>query len=133
MKKVLALFLSATLGLAACQSSGTVTPPPATMVVTPAPTPAPAPIVAVPQQAKTLAEAINLDSLAVRTTTQVIRAVKLPPATLLQIEKYRDLVHAALVSWEQSSMAGQSAAQAAFNVAFATFVNYNSSKGIATQ
>ncbi len=88
---------------------------------------------ATPKQANTLADAINFDTIAVRTTLGVVRAAKLDKATLVQIEKYRDLVHSALVDLEKANAAHQSLVFATFNAAYAAFVNYNASKGIVVQ
>lgn len=86
-----------------------------------------------PKQANTLADAINMDTLAVRTTTATIRVAKLDKATLTQIEAYRVAVHDQLVALEKADAAHQSLTFAAFNAAYGVFYNYATSKGVAVQ
>ena len=86
-----------------------------------------------PKQANTLADAINLDTLANRAVTAYVKASNPSRATLLELQKDAAAVHDALVRLEQANAAHQNLTFAAVNAAYSTFYNYASSQGVKVQ
>ncbi len=77
-----------------------------------------------PQQAKTLAEAEQLATVATDLTKTVVDTGKLSRAQLVQVSSYNDGVHSAVLSLEDANSKGQSLSFAAFNAALAAWNSY---------
>lgn len=83
-----------------------------------------------PTSASTLADAINLDTLAVRIADTYVTTGMPKAATLRTLSADADAVHTALKSLEADQAAGRPLSFAAFNAANAAFQAYTASQGI---
>jgi hypothetical protein len=84
-----------------------------------------------PQQATTLAQAIQIADLVTKATDVAVNTGKLSRATLEEINALNDGVHAAIVNLEAANASGQSLNFAAFNAALQAFNAYTTANAVA--
>lgn len=81
-------------------------------------------------QANTLAEAINLDTVAARAVTVYVQTGNPNRATLIQLQTDARIVHDALVTLEQANAAGMNLNFTVVNAAYRAFYDYAIGHGV---
>lgn len=83
-----------------------------------------------PTQVATYADATIAADLATRTVDLAVNTGKLDRATLLELDKLNDAVHAAWLQLKAANDAGQSLTFASFNATLAAYQSYRTAEGI---
>lgn len=90
-------------------------------------------VLTAPVPVNTLAEAINLDTVAAHGVDIYVRTGMPNAATLKTLAADAEAVHTALKGLEAAQASGQPLSFAAFNAAYTAFQNYSASQGVKVQ